>query len=72
MKKLTQEVFDLPECPEWAKSVAVDGHGRAWWFNDIPMHSDWRWFIPSTESMSSYIGCGYDTTNWQQSAIDRE
>lgn len=75
MKKLTQAVFDLPRCPEWAASAVVDGHGRAWWFkvksNDIPMHSDGHWFIPSTESVSSYIGSDYDTTNWQQSAIDR-
>lgn len=33
MKKLTQAVFDLPECPVWAKSVAVDADGGAWWYS---------------------------------------
>lgn len=32
MKKLTQAVFSLPECPLWAKSATVDIDGTACYF----------------------------------------
>lgn len=74
MKKLTQAVFDLPECPDWAESAAVDSDGFAYLYEDnadsLVLHelefSNFRW---GTAKKS--LGGGYDTTNWQQSAIDR-
>lgn len=79
MKKLTQEVFDLPECPEWAVSAAVDASGGAWFYS--VEKDDLRLVVTSCKSEQwscihinnatcDFIG-QYDTTNWQQSAIDR-
>lgn len=75
MKKLTQAVFDLPECPVWAESAAVDENGIACWYPDSYPHLNYNvdsgvwgseWSL-----MCKIIGSGFDTTNWQQSAIDR-
>ena len=77
MKRLTQAVFDLPECPEWAESAAVDASGYAHWFNCevAPCHATGCFDVKYTDYECIFemkkIGSGYDTTNWQQSAIDR-
>lgn len=73
MKKLTQSVFDLPECPDWADSLAVDANGDLYAFN---CHKEFLNSICNIHQgiIGSYwelVGSGYDTTNWQQSAIDR-
>lgn len=75
MKKLTQAVFDLPECPVWADSAVVDIEGDVWAFrctkDELEANEEMGWH--ETEGFTKYaiIGKGYDTTNWQQSAIDR-
>ena len=79
MKKLTQAVFDLPECGVDALSAHVESDGRAF-ANTVTMdylepHED-EWLIigmPKGVGVVTqyYLGSGYDTTNWQQSAIDR-
>ena len=85
MKKLTQD--DFKGAPDWVKSAAVNEDGSAdylsipvaWavpseimgkgvWVVDCSLPPkdefwDWKW---------QTIGKGYDTTNWQNSAIDRE
>ena len=84
-KQLTQDVFQ--NAPEWVRSAAVNEDGSAdylsipvaWavpseimgkgvWVVDCSLPPkdefwDWKW---------QTIGKGYDTTNWQQSAIDNE
>ena len=84
-KTLTQDVFK--NAPDWVHSAAVDEDGSAaylsipaaWavpskimgkgvWVVDCSLPPkdelwDWKW---------QTIDNGYDTTNWQQSAIDRE
>lgn len=89
MKKLTQAVFDLPECPVWAESAFIDSVGYAIAAN-VPKRFlqcrtiDGNEFWSQTYDAEGYLeGKGvkfyiidtsviYDTTNWQQSAIDRE
>lgn len=88
MKKLTQAVFDLPDCPVWAESVFIDSAGYAIAAN-VPKRFLQCCAIDGKESWSqTYDAEGYlegkgakfyiidmsviyDTTNWQQSAIDR-
>lgn len=83
MKKLTQAVFDLPECPVWAESAAVDEDGRAYYHSkkkesltvipsdgdDLGLHD--AYVSPPDYDRIELIGSGYDTTDWQKSAIDR-
>lgn len=74
MKKLTQDMFS--SAPKWAKSMAVNEDGEAYWYN-APIsqlsqsHSEHfinKWIT----RRSKFIGKNYDTTDWQNSAIDRE
>lgn len=80
-KTLTQAVFSLPECPTWAKSVAVDEDGVANYFSVAREHllagktskgGMWLFISTKLEHKFQRISSGYDTTDWQQSAIDRE
>ncbi|WP_227430431.1 hypothetical protein [Psychrobacter sp. I-STPA6b] len=72
MKKLTQAVFREKRMPKWTKSAAVDYDGVAR-YHDVPKselkrsHTIWQ---PHSDT-SVICGYGYDTTNWQNSAIDR-
>ena len=43
--------------PEWVRSAAVDDNGDKWIANF---------------GKCMCLGYGYDTTNWRESAIDRE
>lgn len=88
MKKLTQAVFDSPECPVWAESAFIDSVGYAIAAN-VPKRFlqcckiDGEELWSQTYDAEGYLeGVGakfsiidisttYDTTNWQQSAIDR-
>lgn len=36
LPKLTVEVFDRPDCPKWAKYVAVDANGYGYWYEENP------------------------------------
>ena len=72
-KTLTQDDFKC--APDWVKSAAVDDNGYVWGyaagtlFLSINNNGD-KWIANFGKCM--YLGNGYDTTNWQHSAIDRE
>lgn len=73
MKKLTQDVFI--GAPDWVESAAVDSDGYAYLYEDsaesLIIHelefSNHRW-----GTAKKCLGGGYDASNWQNSAIDRE
>ena len=74
-KTLTQDVFK--GAPEWVKSAAVNESGIA--YGHEKTKSNLRvLFIGSggvhiaSGSNTIELGKGYDTTNWQHSAINRE
>ena len=74
-KTLTQDVFK--GAPEWVKSAAVNESGIA--YGHEKTKSNLRvLFIGSggvhiaSGSNTIELGKGYDTTNWQNSAIDKE
>ena len=75
-KLLTQDVFK--DAHEWVKSVAVDSDGKAWGHEVnkdmlVPLPYSDRWVQNCYRyNYHHYIGNGYDTTDWKQSAIDRE
>lgn len=74
MKQLTQAVFIGQ--PDWVKSACVrkDGFGQLWSVpsKNLEPCSDYflSWGEPIT--YSEPLGYGFDATNWQNSAIDRE
>lgn len=72
MKQLTQEVFEgaLPEI----KSAVMCSRGRVWLFECAKSHltPNHRSWVSDIETGFYYHGVGYDTTDWQNSAIDRE
>ena len=74
MKHLTQAIFD--GAPNWVKSVAICPRGVARYYSVAStefysIHEKYGHIIKCTdrEKVADY---GYDTTNWQNSAIDRE
>lgn len=79
MKKLTQDVFK--GAPNWVLSAAVDESGVANYFS-VPIEHLVKeitfiggiWLFMSNKSDTKFkkIGKGYDATDWQNSAIDRE
>lgn len=73
MKQLTQEVFD--GAPDWVKSAAVDSDGAATGFSSYKSALKCRsdiWTKGDANARECGLGYGYDTTDWQNSAIDRE
>jgi hypothetical protein len=74
LPKLTAEVFDRPDCPEWAKYAAVTPHGSLLFFAEKPIivknknnFENWN-----TDKNWYYAGMGcFDTTDWQNSLIKR-
>lgn len=82
MKKLTQAVFSLPECPEWALSAAVDGDGVGTYYADtagyleaIKVFNSEFWIYKEGGNKRfelQVIGNDFDATDWENSAIDRE
>lgn len=85
MKQLTQAVFE--GAPDWAASAAVDDDGTAYWYNarSSQLVIDYEWghhhvnaYVEDLPNYPEHLdkfetaGFGYDTTDWQNSAIDRE
>ena len=77
MKQLTQAVFN--GAPDWVMSAAVDSTGDVYFYavpkKELSFDSDECWWVylgdkDDSQNYSPYEG--YDTTNWQNSAIDRE
>lgn len=76
-KQLTQD--DFKDAPLWINSMAVNSDGTAYGANRYSkgMYADeklgiWKPKKSYPWTFCHWIGTGYDTTNWQQSAIDRE
>ena len=72
MKQLTQEKFS--DYPNWVNSLAIDSDGRLHGYSVIK-----KWLSIDDEyhhaPLGSYSEClddGYEATDWQNSAIDRE
>ena len=66
--KLTEDIFNSPDCPEWARYAAVDADGSGHVFDGKPDRGLLYWrcdYINGT-----YIGM-YDASDWQNSLIER-
>lgn len=68
LPKLTVDIFNRPDCPEWAKWAAVDADGAGHIFDGKPDRGSLYWrdyYVNAT-----YIG-RYDASDWQNSLIER-
>lgn len=74
-KKLTVDVFDRPDCPEWANYAAVDPNGHAYFYNNRPSkdESEWDYFNRLTSIDNRYVRIDYnfDASDWENSLIKR-
>ena len=68
LPKLTTEVFNHPDCPEWARYAAVDQGGNAFFHAEKPTINCCHWMCNNT--MSRYIG-KFDPSDWQNILIER-
>ena len=66
---LTQDIFYLPQCPEWAEWAAVDKSGECYVYSDKPSRNRLRWLCSFIGSCK-YID-DYDPSDWQNSLIKR-
>jgi hypothetical protein len=71
-EKLTAEVFNRPECPEWACYAVVDIDGNGWYFEQQPIRmSEGRW-TSAYQCRRQVITCAvFDAEDWQNSLIKR-
>lgn len=69
---LTEKVFELDSCPDWAQYAAVDEDGRAYWYESKPDIYYVYW--TSERERSRLIQDGdnaliFDATGWRHSLI---
>lgn len=60
LSKLTEEVFNHPNCPEWAKYASINKNGRVIFYSDKT----------SPGAKADNIGF-YDASDWENSLIER-
>lgn len=74
LPKLTVEVFDRPDCPEWAQYAAVDADGDGYYYEDKPRacEADGEWLVDKCIiGTNCIITDDFDPTDWQNSLIER-
>lgn len=72
MRKVRQATFKI--APKWVNSIAVDSNGHAWGYETKAQHLEHdkrRFWSPNLDSESVFLGSGFDTTDWQNSALNR-
>lgn len=69
-QKLTVEIFDHPDCPEWANYASVDAGGNVYFHECKPKIIDHFWCADSREKQYQ-PRVEFDARNWQNSLIKR-
>ena len=69
--KLTAEVFDRPDCPEWAKFAVVDVQGLAYWYQYPPLADERIGVWKAWGNKRQLIDGFFDRSDWQNSLIER-
>jgi hypothetical protein len=70
LPKLTAEVFDRPDCPEWAKYAAVDKCRNAMWYEGEPKVFG-SLFWNSQRGKIQKIPGKFDASDWKNSLVER-
>ena len=71
LQKLTAEVFNRPDCPEWARYAVVNANGKVVFFSDVPSPRYDKWIV--TYSAQTYMldDVRFDASDWRNSLIER-
>lgn len=72
--KLTAEAFDRPDCPEWAKWVAVDRDRKACFYSRKPKCDNMlQMWLPGgiAVEFKTIRGIKFAASDWQNSLIER-
>lgn len=71
--KLTVEVFDRGDCPEWARWAAVDPCGEAFYYESKPRIKDDIWVSKKATKVRHISGsyCGFYSSDYKHSLIER-
>lgn len=69
---LTEKVFQLDTCPDWAQYAAVDEDGHAYWYEYKPHQysASWRNTAPRLV-LHIHTDTLFDATDWWNSLIRR-
>ena len=68
---LTEKVFELDECPDWAQYAAVDENWTAYWYSSRPFRMSYKWFYRPDCKRKTIGKCNFDAADWQNSLIKR-
>lgn len=72
LPKLTTEVFERLDCPEWAEYAAVDKNGKAYYFTNKPKCYSEGYFRDLGWDAGDFMLIGdFDSTDWRNSLIKR-
>ena len=75
--KLTQKIFDRPDCPDWAQYAAVDSNGSAYWYDDPPRQGEEQWHTQRVDVYNGGVAKvkrlsgRYEASDWKNSLIAR-
>lgn len=69
LPKLTAEVFDRPDCPEWAQYASVDSDGKGYYYHNKPEIKGTRFDLFGVDQYL-YIN-RFDASDWKHSLIER-
>jgi hypothetical protein len=74
LPKLTAEVFDHPDCPEWAKWAAVNADGNLFFFEEKPVNNIvcGGWHVEGCKVISFFNKKKFAPSDWQNSLIERQ
>lgn len=74
LSKLTSEVFNRPDCPDWAKWAAVDCDRKACFYSHKPKCDNMlQMWLPGgvTVEFKKIRGSEFDASDWRNSLIER-
>lgn len=74
LPKLTAEVFDRPDCPDWAQYAAADADGYAFYYSEKPfmVANNGGWGIAcNMNSQAKLIPEIMEATDWKNSLVER-
>ena len=75
LPKLTAEVFDRPDCPEWAKIAVVNRNGKAYYGGykaaRINCSGGWRGWYDEQGKWKRIGNELFDASDWQNSLVER-
>ena len=78
LPKLTADVFNRPDCPEWARYAAVDADGYAYWYREQPyIHEvydddgDYEGYWEISDGFDENIPGKWDAEEWEYSIVKK-